>query len=146
VTLLIEIEGQRYTFRQMADRLKLKPNSANARLRRVQRTLGRQAVTWQELERGSRGYVYKKKLPEQYECRNAIRRMLVDRGIGFQEVAKRIKSTRQHVDRVIGTPSKKNRYALTPQFVARISAMLKLDEVEAAELQELGAREAGWRF
>lgn len=146
MTLLVEIEGQRYTFRQLGERLRLKPNSANARLRRVQRVLGRDKVTWQELERGSRGYVYKKKLPEQYECRNAIRRILVDRGIGFQEVADKIGSTRQHVDRVLGTPSKKNRYALTPQFVARVSTMLELDEVEAAELQELGAREAGWRF
>lgn len=141
----VKISKELFTFKDIADRLNIKPNSANARVRRLQRVLGRQELTWQELEHGSRGFVYRKKLPAKYQCRNELRKQLVNKGISFQTLANRIGSTRQHVDRVLGS-NKKNTYKLTPAFVTRVCKVLDLDELDTAYMHELGARENGWEF
>lgn len=145
--LTILVDGSPRTFAQIGKYLGIKTNSANARVRRLQKTLGADVeLTWELLERGSRNFVYRKKLPEKFECRNEIRKQLLDRGIGFQELANKMKTSRQHVNHVLGNVPDKSRYALTPDFVTRVCKVLKLDRMDTHYMHELGARENGWDF
>ena len=144
---ILKVNNIETTYENIGAYLGIKPASAHARIKRLRKVAGKDIkLTWELLERGSRNFVYRKKLPEKFECRNELRKQLLDRGIGFQELAKKIKTSRQHVDRVLGCVSDKNRYALTPEFVTRVCKVLKLDKLDTAYMHELGARENGWRF
>ncbi len=145
-TALVHIDGSDYTMREIGKHLNILPNSANARVRRLQRTTGRTELTWDELKRGSRGYVYLAKMPRNYPCRNELRRKLSDRGMTFEHLAKRMGTTREYVNRVLGRVAAKSRATLTPEFVQRCCEALELSPEATAVVHELGAREVGWRI
>ena len=134
----LEVDGLPVHITDIAKRLGIKPNSVKARLKRrpVQTPL-----TWDELEDTGHAYVYRKKLPAKYVCRNALRKAMSDKGWSFKRLAKRIDSTKEFVNRVLG--HRPQDAALTPEFVRKVSIALGLD---VEEMQELGAQEVGWRF
>ena len=140
------VDGVTYDMKQLGAKLNVTPNAITQRLRRLKKVLGKSEFTLDELKRTTRGYVYKQKLPAKYVCRNRIRKLCVDKGFTFKELARRMRTKAQHVDRVLGAVHRKNRYALTPEFVSRAAKALELSAEDRADLHELGAREAGWRF
>lgn len=145
--LKIKVEGAEYNIRQIGARIGLKPNSALARYRRLLRVTGRKELTWDDLKRGSRGYTYSRPLPKHLVCRNKLRELMRDKGFTSSSLAGAIGSTRQHVDRVLGSAARdRRRNALTPEFVTRVCKALGLDEHETALMHELGAQESGWLF
>lgn len=132
------VDGKPVDLKVIAARLKIKVNSVKARLKRRP---SKEPLTWDELESNSHAYVYRKKLPAKYVCRNSIRKAMSDKGWSFERLAKKIGSTKEFTNRVLG--HKPTDAALTPEFVRRVSVALGLD---VAEMQELGAQEVGWRF
>jgi transcriptional regulator with XRE-family HTH domain len=142
----VVVDGVTYDMKQLGAKLGVTPNAITQRLRRLKKVLGKSEFTLDELERTTRGYVYKQKLPAQYVCRNQIRKICVERGYTFKQLAKKMRTKPQHVDRVLGAVHRKNRYALTPDFVTRAAKALGLPEEDRAELHELGAQENGWLF
>ncbi len=134
----IEVDGKKVHITVVAKRLRIKPNSVKARLKRRRADT---PLSWEELESNGHAYVYRKKLPAKYVCRNALRKAMSDKGYSFLRLAKKIKSTKEFVNRVLGHQPKNA--ALTPEFVRKVSIALSLD---VAEMQELGAQEVGWRF
>lgn len=143
----VTVEDKQYTFKEIAARTGLKVNSANARYRRLCRILGTKNPTWAQLERGTRGYIFVRRLPKKYVCRNALRAKLDAQGFNSTSLAAAIGSTRQYVDRVLGVRATLSRpNALTPEFVTRVCKVLRLDEHETALMHELGAQESGWQF
>lgn len=145
-TAYVKVNGTYCTMRYIGKILNILPNSANARVRRLQRTTGRTELTWDELKRGSRGYVYLAKMPRNFPCRNELRRKLSDRGMTFENLAERMGTTRGYVNRVLGRVAAKSRATLTPEFVQRCCEALELSPEAAALVHELGAREVGWRI
>lgn len=142
----VVVDGATYDMQQLGTKLGVTPNAITQRLRRLRRVLGKSEFTLEELQRTTRGYVYKQKLPAKYVCRNRIRKLINDRGWTFEELARRMHTRRQHVNRVLGSVSRKNRYVLTPRFVSAAAHALELSEEDRAELHELGAQESGWLF
>jgi hypothetical protein len=142
----VEVDGVKYDMVQLGAKLGVSANAITQRLRRLKRVLGKTTFTLDELKRTTRGYVYKQKLPAKYVCRNAIRRVCNDQGLTFEELARRMRTKRQHVNRVLGSVSRKNRHRLTPEFVSRVAKALGLNAEEKAMLHELGAQESGWLF
>lgn len=138
------VDGVPTTFKEISDRLGIKPNSANARIKRRQKITGRTEFTWDELKRHGHGFSYKGKLPEKFICRNYIRKLMCDKGYSYVQLAKAMRTSDTFVARVLGKNA--DEYALTPEFVWRVGVALKLNKDELHELQELGARENGWDF
>lgn len=142
----VVVDGKTYDMQQLGAKLGVSANAITQRLRRLRRVLGKSEFTLDELQRTTRGYVYKQKLPPKYVCRNHIRKLINDRGWTFEELARRMHTRRQHVNRVLGSVSRKNRHVLTPRFVSAAAYALGLSEEDRAELHELGAQESGWLF
>ena len=91
----VVIDGVQYDMQQLGTKLGVSANAITQRLRRLRRVLGKSEFTLKELERTTRGYVYKQKLPAKYVCRNAIRRLCNDKGITYDELAALMGSSRQ---------------------------------------------------
>lgn len=144
-TILTEIDGTPYTFVQIGKRLKIKPASANARVKARQRATNT-PLTWEVLEEIGHGFNYRKSLGPTYPCRNAIRREMSNQGWTYGRLAIATGYAHNTILRTVGAAGVNNRSPLTPAFVSAVAKALKLSKEKTHALHQLGARETGWKL
>lgn len=134
------VSGQRVTSVEIAARMKWSVNTARNRVWR--RSKAKQPLTWESLAAPLRSKPRLRTKMPHAPATQFLREIMVREGKTIQWVVSKLNlSSNSYVRHVLTGNA-----PLTPEYAARFADVLMLDDAEERKLNQLGAKQAGWKI